>query len=555
MEPEPKDPEPTASRAPPAPGRGVSSAARARLWAWLREIAPDLLIMSSLAALAVLVVLVDLEGVSTGGDAIEKWLFVRQWFYANDFAHAKWDHHMARLGVNAVAYLVQLIAGRGPTMYYVPSVLATIVQVVFVYACGKRLGSRWAGVVGAMLLIYFPETISTASQLLPELFSGTYAIVATYFYLRYSSTAGRPRLGWLIAMSLTVLGGYFAKETGVFFMPGFAVAIWMAGSHLRERARDLAVFSGIFAVGVLGETAFYFFLTDYANRFAVVLVDHLPGPEATIPDFWGLFTRFSRLDVPWRVLFFSFLGTSLGVFGFSRDWRPRAVLAIAASYFFFLTFLVRHLQPLVLWHNFHSRYFDATAPFVTLVSGLFVYLAFREIWLRHRDAWLARKLASLSPFGPLFVLLLAAYAGRWSYSVAKPGLEKNALRLTTQMADVANDAYRRNLPIVSTSPDRRAVWAVYAVFLDDHLLRREKWLPDYDDAKRTDGRRDYLVQNPLTYADGTKLLQMMDAGCAVEVKTKGGLAVIMHPMKKLPPECDAELARTPRPVAEPERPE
>jgi hypothetical protein len=522
----------------PAPPTGT----RGNLAGWLRASAPDLLIVGVLVPLAVLVILLNLEGISSGGDAIRKWHFVRQWSYANDFAHAEWNHHMARFGVNGVAYVTQLLLGRGPGVYYVAPITAAVVQAVCVYGCGKRLGGRWAGFLGAMLLIYFKGTWRAASQLLPEIFSGTYAIVATYLYLRYTDATGRRRLGYLIAMGAAMVVDYLAKETSVFFMPGFVVAIWLANGRLRDRVRDIGVFMLVFAIGGVLETAFYRLFTDYAHRFAVIVANHIPGKTAMeAKDFWDLFHRYSKLDVAWAVAIFSFLSTSIGVVGFSKTYRTTGVFAVIFGYFVFLTFLVRRLNPMVVWQSFIIRYLDPTIPFIALVTGLFLALSVGAAWERHGGSWLARKLAPVGRFGSLIAVIVAILAGSWSYTSAKPTLERNALKVTQRMATVANDAYRRNLPIVSVSPDRRGVWVVYAVLLDDRLLARGRQLPDFEVARRVEPSFDYLVRDPSSYT-ADKVRALMKRGCAIETRTMAGRPVTMRPLTNLPADCNPQLS-------------
>jgi hypothetical protein len=536
----------TPERISPAKSATVSAfrtrtvAAAARVAPWLRANVEDLLILAALGALTILVVVLNLEGIGTGGDAIRKWHFVRQWFYANSFRHAPWDHHMARFGVLWVAYLVQLVAGRGPLSYYVPSLIAVSVQTMFVYACGKRLGGRLAGVLGAFLLIYFAATIRAGSQLMPEVFSGTYAIIAAYLYLRYTDAVGRKRMAWLAAMSVVLFVDYLGKETSVFFYPGFVLSVWLAGSNFRDRFRDLAVMLGVIALGVLVETASYHLFTDYSSRLSVIVSnrDFEPGlPKGAPQNFWQLFNRFQKLDEPWKVAFYTFLPIGPAVVAFAKNFRATALYAIVAGYIFFLTFTVRHLNPFAIWHMFRVRYFDPTAPFVQLMAGLFLALVLREIFGRYADARWVRRFSGSSRWGTAVVLLLVVLAGAGSYAAAAPGLEDHVLRFNANMSQIATDAYVRNLPIVSTR-DQRATWVVYSVLIDDRLLARDRKLPAFEDVKIQDGDRWWLVKEPSKYPLD-KLHRMLRARCVVEVTVNApGPISQMRPMHRLPASCD-----------------
>ncbi len=502
--------------------------------AWLAENAYDLVIASSLAALTALVVVLDLEGIGTGGDAIRKWDFVREWFYSNSFRHVPWDHHMARFGVHWLTYLVQRFFGRGPAMYYVPGLITVSLETACVYACGKRLGGRLAGVLGAFLLIYFKGTVRSGSQLMPEVFSATYAMVALYLYLRYYDAVGRRRTAWLVAMSVVLFAGYLAKETTVFFYPGFIVAVWLAGG---KRYRDVGILLGIIALGGLLETLCYRTFTGYANRMAVIVVNHKPEDPKGPRNFMELFNRFPRLDEPWKVTFYSFLPIGIAVATFAKNARVWAVYVITAGYLFFLTFMVRQWNPFAVWQSFRVRYFDVTAPFIELLVGLFLAMILRELLGRFTDRPRVKRITGSPRWAAVTVLVLVGVAGWVSYSAAAPGLEDHVLRYNAQISAVATDAYVRNLPIVSTR-DPRATWVVYAVLIDDKLLARDGKLPPFDDVKIEDGGRWWLVKDPSRY-DVEKLHRLQRARCVVEVTVNApGPISNVRPMKRLPAACD-----------------
>jgi hypothetical protein len=500
---------------------------------WLLANAADIVIATSLGALTALVVTVNLQGIATGGDAIRKWDFVREWFYSNSFRHAKWDHHMARFGVHWLTYLVQRFIGRGPVMYYLPGLITVTFQTMCVYACGKRLGGRLAGVLAAFFLAYFKPTISAGSQLMPEVFSATYAVLALYLYLRYYDAVGRAKTAWLVAMSVVLFVGYLGKETTVFFYPGFLVAIWLAGG---KRVRDIAIFLGIIGLGVLLETACYRLFTDYSSRLAVVEVMHT-GDDARAPqNFWELFDRFTKLDQPWKIGMYTFFPIGLGVVAFKKDRRVWAAYAITVGYLLLLTFGVRSLHPFTVWHGLRVRYFDVLSPFVQLFAGLFFALAVQQWLAKSRKGRFAKRFDS-PRVAAVATLVLVALAGTTSYAAGSPG---RLLRFNARMSDVATDAYVRGLPIVSTR-DQRATWVVYAVLIDDKLLARNGVLPPFEDARIVDGYRWWLVRDPARY-DLEKLHRLEREHCVVVVTVKKPNPISrMEPKERLPASCDRVL--------------
>src|SRR5690606_40524028 len=68
-----------------------------------------------------------------------------------------------------------------------------ISQAPLVYVIRKRIGGRVAGILAALLLVYFDPMIRQGSQLLPEVFSATYALGALYLYVRATEAHGRRR--------------------------------------------------------------------------------------------------------------------------------------------------------------------------------------------------------------------------------------------------------------------------------------------------------------------------------------------------------------------------
>jgi 4-amino-4-deoxy-L-arabinose transferase-like glycosyltransferase len=512
-------------------------AKRARVRAWFRENGADLANVLSLGAVALLVYTLDLDSVGIGGDAIRKWHFVRQWFHGNDFSHAQWDHHMARVGMNAIAYVAQLLLGRGPLVYYVPALFAGVVCVVTTYAAGKRLGGRFVGAAAALLLVVFKPAHTAATQFLPEVFSAMYAILAAYFFLRYDAAEGKRRLGWLIATAVSLFAGYLAKETTVFFLPGFVIAILLTGEE--RRGRDIAILLGVFAAGVALETAAYRTFTDYAHRFAVVKTEHVVDLKSDSVQFRELFTRIERAAPEWRPAFYAYLPAAFVVLAFDKKRTVRAMIVTGAIYYFLLTFLVRGINPIVIWQGFQSRYLDCASPFVFLTLALF----FRLVGKRLKARVFAGRLTKLERLRPLrlaVVPLLSALVGFVAYRTILPRLDEHPFRMLPRAAAVLNDAYRRNLPVVSIR-NANGLWAAYSVLLDDTLLAKDGQLPSYDEIKRNWGGLVFLVRDASVYKRD-KLRRLQKRHCVVEVLGKAGYTYVT-PKEPLRPECDEEVAR------------
>ncbi|HEY1535873.1 MAG TPA: glycosyltransferase family 39 protein [Polyangiaceae bacterium] len=550
--PESERPVPSGSLGTPEPSVSPLRSA----FAGLTRNAHDIAITVALALLCLTHRIQTLEPVNTGGDAATKWQFVREWFFKHDFAHAEWNHHMTRFGVLVPAYLSQLLLGHGIRAYYAAPLAACVVQVVFVYACGKRLSGRLAGVLGALLLIYTSLMATAGSQLLPDLFTGTYAIVMTYLYLRHADAQGKARTAWLIGSALCAFVGYLAKETMVFFYPGMAIAIWLAACNHGEREatpfkaklKPLLVFFGVLLVGLALETLAYRVFTGYHSRASIVVASHIGnGDEGGRADttFWKLFDRYLHIDKGWVLAFYVFLPCWLGLLGFAKNYRVRGLLSVVASFFFLLTFLVRSLNPLLLWQRFMSRYLDPTAPFVQLVTALFVALVVEQLWQERGSGRVSQQLGRLERYSATFLLVSCAALAASSYLDLK---EEGSRALTQgrELTEISNDAYARNLPIVIRKSRiggpayARDVLAIYAIYIEPKALLRGGRLPSFEEAKRVSGSFTYLVRNPKAYS-AAKLNHMLDAGCALEVR-ENTPTMSVSPAGSLPTSCDTELA-------------
>ncbi|MFO7177259.1 MAG: glycosyltransferase family 39 protein [Pseudomonadota bacterium] len=493
-------------------------------------------ILISLSGLFFAMLWIHLEPVEVAGDAFAKWNFVRMWFYANDFSGEKWDHHMARMGVHIPTYIAQWVFGRGHTTYYVPQLVFAVAQAPLVYVIGKRIGGRIAGVLAALLLVYFDPMIRQGSQLLPEVFSATYALGALYLLLRATETQGKRRTAWLVASSVCFFFGYLAKETTVFFLPGLLLALWLD----RKSFRDVVLYAGILLAGFVLESLAYLLFTHHPHRGDVIMGAHgqVPLPKVT---FLQLFDRFIELDTPWLTAIHFFFAAFVGTLVLSAGNAARGTLAMVASYLFLLTFLVKGINPIQLWQRFLPRYFDPTAPFVQLVNGCFLVLAGRTLYRRWAGTRGAVLTARAARFGAVFVIALCSLLGFAEYVEARPKLEEtHGLRVNTRHARVIEDTFVRNLPIIARERPK-GIWGAFSVLLHDrhftepgeelhrpktHKVRRNLW---------------YAAKHPEVYTPKV-LDRMIEKGCALRIHRRSRFLDVA-PNDVLPARCDAELER------------
>lgn len=477
----------------------------------------------AIAALVALFVFAHrfVDGLDVGGDAVTKWQFVRQWSYANDFHDVKWDHHMTRMGVNVVTWLVQKIFSTNWRAYYIGPMFMVALQLPFVYLLAKRFAGRLAGVLASLVITYLPSVQVTVSQLLPDGFVGTYALIATYLVVKLEEARPANRVPLLAVLSLVAFFGYLAKETFFFFYPGLVVGLWLT----RRSVRDVAIFLGALLLQFGLETACYAKFTTYSSRLAIVRANHFAGGgdddaplDVSVSDFLQIFRT---LDQEWRaVLLVAGLGAVwLLLFNRRRPTQGRVITLVGLSH---VSLLCVSTQ---LWQRPLARYMDPALPFAALGAAIV-------------SATLVQAVASLLPRLPGalgavckrgaallqrwqvalgFVLGAVALAGWLTYQhqLAHPildGYEHGAL-----MARLANNTYQRNLPIAHGARGAKVLLAFYDVYLHDSKLARDGVLPHFDSAKRRFNTITYVVRDPSVYS--RKIFeQLYSAGCVLELR-------------------------------------
>jgi hypothetical protein len=532
----------------------VNAALKARIADKVRSSWPDALIVGALLGLFGIVHRF-VECVEIGGDAISKWHFVRQWSYENDLSHAKWDHHYARMGVNGLTWLVQKIFGRNWRAYYVGPFFMAAVQLPLVYLIGKRLQGRATGVLAALFITFLGAVHRSASQLLPDGYAGTYALLAAYLFMHFVGTdEKRARLGWLIGVGVLAFVGYLTKETFFFFYPAFVIALLFAGSGLKQGLRDVAVFCGVLLVGLGLETLAYRTLTDYGSRLAVVRGTHLAGAdqEPLVLGLDGFVKPFVMLERDWQVL--------LGVAFFGAVWllvlnrRARALGRLLALLgLCHVGFLAISTQ---LFQSPRPRYFDPVTPFAALCAAAFVAAVVGKLGARGW-ALALKRMPVLTRFAPGARPTVTALWASAALLLVAGNVYRNQLKEPPfdgwaqgqRMAKLANRTYDRNLPLAAPSRSAKTLMTLYDVYMDDKRLARDGVLPNYASVKRRSGRFTYIVRDPRAYGSKT-FERLLDAGCVVQLRRgsrgKGTRGYTDTKAEDLPASCDKLLAENAR---------
>lgn len=479
------------SALPVAPSDSARTTTGARVRAFFASHRSEVALGAAVALFSLAVHFVELEPIEIGGDALNKWHFVRQWFHRLDLRQVPWDHHLTRMGVNVPTALVQILFGRRAPVYHVASLAASTLVAVLVYVAGVMAHGRLVGLLAAVWLVLFPAWVRAASQLSPDSFGAAWAVLALVLLLAYARDERRRTL-WLVLSGLAAAGAYLAKEPLVFFIPGGLLAVFV----LRQSVRDVLVYAAVPAGVFALETLFYRSVSDYSSRLAIVSATHGKNPELTrkylvVDHVWDALGRFSNLpDYYYPLLALGLAGVVLLPF-LTKDRRVWAVLAFPASFFFCYTFAFRHLSPLTLWTRFLARYLDAGVPFAALAAVLFLTIGGeRLLRLAKPSPALLARAGVLGPFagGALLLAVFAWVCAEHPLEATHPWQE------TARFERILTDAYRRGVPIVARGGGAngyRALKAAYSVYIDDDALLEDGRLPRYADAYAS---RDRMVR-------------------------------------------------------------
>ncbi len=520
-----------------------------RLRAWVESLdGTELGIIAALLALCVLVRLFRLQPVEYYDDEVSRWQFVRQWFYDNSFRHAPWTHQMARFGINVPLYFVLALLGRHATVYYVWPVASFALQVLFTYLTTKRLAGRGAAVLSAVLLSVFTGMDRGASQLMPDGFGGTGMILVMYLLVRFQDKDAEKPLRWLIGAALAFVWTYEIKESNLLFLPGLCLGVWLA----RARFRDGVIFGAVVIAAIAVETLGFRLLTDYSSRFAIVQEAH---GIATVKSFWNLFERYTRLELPWQVLIYTWLIAVLWLLA-SRDRRIHVLVLVPALFMLLLTFMVRGTDPIVLWTRFFSRYFEPAAPLFVVAVALFAADLARRIWETHAGARGQAFQSKLVQQPALLTLAVCALVGLAERGISGATIPNASLLDTRRISSIVNDAYKRNLPIVQKSmrdqgQERRvrSLKALYGIYLNDRViatspLAKKGQLPNILEVIQESKHSSYVLYDPSAYS-ARQVEEYVESGCALVVTEKKDYlnaankvpSIILKQDGKLPSHC------------------
>ncbi len=445
---------------------------------------------------------------------------------------------MARLGVIAPTHLVQRLFGTATRSFHVLPLAMFTLQTLFVYLACRRLSGRTAGVLAASFMSLSTAMNRTASQLLPDGMAGAAVAIAGYCLVRFHEAEGPVRRRWLVGMALSCCWAYAMKESCALLLPGAGLAVLLSRRNFKEALLFAALMAGYGALETLGFRLF----TDYPHRLAVVQVKHGYYPPTT---FFGLLDRFRKLEPAGQVLFWTWLTGALYHVG-HPDKRRRLLLILPVGFIFFLTFLVRRIDPLTVWQSAKPRYMAPVMGVMVVGAAVFVAesLSRTLAQVHWRPLEGLRRAVARAP-GPL-TFCWCAMLGLIVYRSEREHLAEHPLVTQPRMARILNDAFRRNLPIIEDARNVRGLNTTYGVFLQPKYLvqsdvAHDGRLPNIQEGVRftrigNKKKHAYILRDATKYR-GPELTDLVRSGCAVVVKAPGALKLNVD--DKLPERCRA----------------
>lgn len=502
-----------------------------RLFDALRRNWQDLVIVLGMIGMSVAVRLATVRSLDVGGDPAKKWFFVRTWSYENHFD--KWDHHMARMGINGVIWIVQKLFGTEALDYFVAPIAIATLQSVIAYFVAKRIGGRFAGVLAALLIALFDQMEHAGGQLNPEAFEGFYVILAFYCLIRYAESEGRARIGWLVTTGVGLFLLYLTKEPNVFFYPGFALAVWMVS----KRLRDVIILASVPAGLLVVETALYAMFTQYElGRMQIVGGSYGKTGRLKPITFFDLFDRYGRkADTSWKLALYPFFVSWPLLFWKRIHPRARLLLPVTFSFLFGITFYVRGINPIVMGTLFHDRYLSPIIPTMMLSLALPIEAGFFALVEKTKLVSETLRAFAVRWFAiPVVIVFAIVAVVMWEVRDPK---RMNGIPTTRERWELFNRAYAAGLPIVAK---RVRSYEFKVPFIIERILISDENLLQPDGTLRTNvyqrvnvGSSSYLYIHKDPNAEELVREAIRSRGCILEVSARNYTLTVETPRSRI----------------------
>lgn len=447
----------------------------------MKKTKADFILLIAFVVFTLLVRLGTLMPIDTGVDVRDYWESAQA--LANGSKYPELTHRTVRFSVILPIAASLKIFGDTPNSYYILPVLNSVIQTLLFYAIGCSVRGPLTGFISAIFITIFPYMIRNGSQLLPESFSLTYITIAFFLFISYLKN---PAYSYrkLSIIGLIIFISYEAKITNVFFLPGFALSLFLAKRSIRQ-----ALFVCIVPFFLLiVETLIYRYVSSYPfGQLQVIAANHLSNNAALKElDLFDLFSRYAspNLQLYWQIPFLLFAISSVWYLTKMKDALILQSLIIPGIFFFLgITFAVKSINPIIPAEPFINRYFTVVLSVVIpVVVSAFIDVSchFSISKYFHIDLSVGKYITALTLF-LVFGGLISSFAPLPStlrrYLPSPFDWDKHPLALNENYYRIVNEGWNNGMPLISKIEQKNRTAGLNALQASiTFFLKRENYI-------------------------------------------------------------------------------
>jgi len=404
----------------------------------------DALLLTVLIGFTIFVRLYLLQMINVGPDEIDYWFSAKQ--LATGGQYPEIMHRTIRWTIILPVAFFQLLLGNHPIWYYLTPVLNSIGQTVLLYAFGRRLYDRGTAFYAVILFTAWPYMWRTGSQIRPAIFSLTCVLGTLYLLFLFLE---KERRRFLLISAVMLFLAYQSKITNLYFVPGILILLWRS----KRRAAEPLFYAGsLFGLYLAEHIGYWIFTGSRMGRLGIIASHHLTSDfaEALPGGVLGLFARYTEyMEFPWKLLFLIFIASTVYLLAKRKPWAVELTI-LHASFFFFLTFMVKSIDPIKPVESFLDRYYIVNLPTMSLMIVYALKTLFPDRMVR--VFFEKRTAAGIS--GGIAFLILAVTALPMPSTVIRfytplAEMDQHPIPKTFEFMSLMETAVEEQLPIIS----------------------------------------------------------------------------------------------------------
>jgi hypothetical protein len=409
----------------------------------------DALLLAALLGVTIFFRLYLLQMINVGPDEIDYWFSAKQLVTGGVYPEIM--HRTIRWSIILPVAFFQLLFGFHPVVYYVTPVLNSFIQTVLLYYFGKKLFGRGVAFYAVLLFTSWPYMWRTGSQIRPAIFSLTYVLISIFALFVFLQTDHRR---YLIISVIFLFLAYQSKITNLYFIPGILILLWR---HKRKLIEPLKYGSFLLGLYLIEHMAYWIFTGNKMGRLGIIAAYHMSGDFADkLPGgFLGLFARYTEyMELPWKLIFLVFIASTIYLLIKKKRWAFELTI-LHASFFFFLTFMVKSIHPVEPVEPFLDRYYIVNLPTMSLII---VYALKSLIPEKIVNFFFQQKTAQITAIA-LTGMILTVTALPMPQSASRfftplSNIASNPIPKSFALTTIMEQALEENLPIISIDTNK-----------------------------------------------------------------------------------------------------